>query len=95
MFASTKNLEIMPQEAPFAPVGLTESFTNEQREALNPFLDDLVDHCLGAIEGKQSEIKAMDKRPHQTYSEAEPNVFMPYVAQGMLEDLIAFLQSHV
>ena len=85
----------MPQSGVFAPVGLTQSFTTEQRKALDPFLDELVEHCLAKINAKGDAIKALDNRPRRTYSEAQPDVYMPYVRQGMLEDLIAFLQSYV
>ena len=40
-------------------------------------------------------IMAMDKRPDQSPTDEQPDVFMRYVAQGMLEDLIAELQELV
>ena len=38
-------------------------------------------------------IKALDKRPKVVWSQEQPNVFMPYVAQGMLEELIDILKK--
>lgn len=78
-----------------AKENLTTSFTPLQRDAINAHLEPIVDECLKSINSASVAIKAMDDRPKQVYSEAEPDVFMPYVAQGMLEDLIAMLQAHV
>ena len=36
-------------------------------------------------------IEKLDDRPKQTYSPEQPNVFFPYVAKAMLEDIIHFL----
>lgn len=78
-----------------AKENLTMNFTPEQREAINALLVPIVDNCLKCINSASVAVKAMDQRPKKTHSEAEPDVFMPYVSQGMLEDLIAMLQVHV
>lgn len=84
----------MLDEAKTSP-DLTQSFTPEQRKAINEFLEPLVDAVLDAINTKAPQIMAMDTRPKTVYTAEKPDVFMPYVAQGMLEDIIAMLQVHV
>lgn len=75
--------------------GLTTSFTPEQRKAVDEFLDPIIQNAIMSIKGKAADITAMDKRPHEIYSEKKPDVFFHYVGQAMLEDLIAYLQSYV
>ncbi len=75
--------------------GRTRSFTPEQVDGINKILSPLVSHCILQINGHAKRILAMDKRPRQVHTDEQPNVFMPYVAQGMLEDLIAELQALV
>ncbi len=75
--------------------GRTRSFTHEQVAEINKVLAPLISDCVEQISANVPRIRAMDNRPRQIYTEEQPNVFMPYVAQGMLEDLIAELQALV
>lgn len=78
-----------------AKENLTKSFTPEQRERINEVLEPLTEFLLATIDTAVPAVKAMDKRPKQGWTPEQPEVFMPYVAQGMLEDLIEMLQAHV
>ena len=70
-------------------------FTPEQQIEIDLVLGRLVADCVEAINAHAGRIKEMDKRPKQTYTKEQPAVFMPYVAQGMLEELIGRLQEGV
>jgi len=74
---------------------LTRSFTRRQRREVNPILDELAVRCIERINAEASRIRAIDRRPHETWSEEKPQVFFQYVSQAMLEDLILVLQAHV
>lgn len=70
-------------------------FTPEQQTEIDIVLGRLVTNTVEAINAHAGRIKEMDRRPKQTYTEEHPDVFMPYVAQGMLEELIDRLQEGV
>lgn len=73
----------------------TTSFTPEQETAVNTIVMELADHCAIRINAEATDIKDMDHRPKETYTPKNPDVFFPYVAKGMLENLIHELGSRV
>lgn len=75
--------------------GETTSFTPEQKIEVDKAVLEAFNAAATIINRSALRIKKMDKRPKQTYSEAEPDVFFPYVAQATLEDFILFCQSRV
>lgn len=82
-----------PDEAQ-AP-GRTRSFTPEQAAEVDAVLAPLVQHSVKRINAEAERIMGLDKRPRQTHTPEQPDVFFPYVAQAMLEDLIHDLQELV
>ncbi len=75
--------------------GKTESFTPEQRLEIDKVLRILTNQIAVTINTEGERILLMDTRPRQTFTPEQPDVFMPYVKQGMLEDLIVDLQERV
>ena len=78
----------------------TKYFTDPQRAEVDDVLTELVNHCLKTIHNRSRRIKQMDKRPPGVWNPTDPNdspanYQFPYVAQGMLEDLIERLQEVV
>lgn len=80
----------MPQ-----PYPKTTCWTDAQKAAVNEVLSELRAHIHEVIAAHYARIKEMDKRPKQVWSKEQPDVFFPYVRQGMLEDLIADLVEDV
>lgn len=74
---------------------LTKSFTQEQRREVNLILDELAVRCIERINAETKRIKNMDKRPRKASLPEKPDVYFPYVAQAMLEDLITVFEDHV
>lgn len=75
--------------------GRTTGFTPEQIAEINEVLAPIISNAVKQINSNAKRIMEMDKRPQQTRTDEQPDVFMPYVAKGMLEDLIAELQELV
>ena len=75
--------------------GRTMGFTPEQIAEINNVLAPIISNAVKQINANSKRIMAMDKRPDQSPTDEQPDVFMRYVAQGMLEDLIAELQELV
>lgn len=78
----------------------TKYFTPEQRTEVDKVVTQLVRHCCRTIDDQSRLIKQMDKRPYGSWNPADPkdspaNYNFPYVAQGMLEDLIEKLEEMV
>jgi len=73
----------------------TTSFTPEQKAIVDEFIPQLADKISQIINEVAPGLRAMDDRPRQTYSPEQPDVYFPYVAQALLEDLIAELQERV
>ena len=73
----------------------TKSFTPEQRVEVDRVICTLVITVCNTINEAAIKIAAMDKRPRRVWSEAEPEVFFPYVGQAMLEEIIDDLQERV
>ena len=73
----------------------TTSWTPGQQAWVDEWVLEMADALTNQIPEKARRLKAMDKRPKQTWSEEKPNVFFEYVEQALLEDLIAELESRV
>ncbi len=79
---------------------MTTSFTETQRQAVDHVLDVLTAQILAGLNHAAIRIRALDDRPLGVYNPCDPadssdNYRFPYVAQGMLEDLIERLQAEV
>lgn len=70
-------------------------WTPEQKKIVDAVVGDLAKYCTMRINSRTSTILSLDKRPRETYTPENPDVFFPYVAQGMLEELISELQKRV
>lgn len=75
--------------------GKTTSFTPQQRIQVDHVLESLVTVVLTTLRSEATTIQALDKRPKQGWTVEQPDVFLPYVFQAMLEDLIVELQARV
>lgn len=75
--------------------GKTKCFTTEQQDEVDNVLNILLRQIVVTLNSEASRIMLMDHRPHESCSEEKPDVYFPYVNQGMLEDLIAELQARV
>ncbi len=73
----------------------TTSFTPEQQAEVDKVLTGLLKTIEPILNREGLRIRNMDKRPNIDWTEAQPDVFFPYVIQAMLEDLIAELQARV
>ena len=73
----------------------SECWTDSQKQEVDRWVRQTADAIYADINARQVAITAMDDRPHQIWREKQPNVFFPYAAQAMLEDLIAELTGHV
>ena len=73
----------------------TTSWTAQQKTKVDNWVLTTADEIAKSINRHAPKIKILDQRPRQIYSEEQPDVFFPYVSQGMLEDLIAELSSRV
>ena len=56
---------------------------------------EIADQVCARIMAERDRIEAYDQRPNKTSSPECRNVRMPYVAQGLLEDVIQDLQARV
>jgi hypothetical protein len=73
----------------------TTSWHPVQQAEVDEWVQATADAIAKDINARRRRIEEMDDRPDQTWSEEQPNVKFRYVAQGMLEDLIAELVSRV
>lgn len=73
----------------------TTSWTPEQKARIDDFVTRTADEACRRIETIAPALEALDKRPKVTWTPEQPDVFMRYVQQGILEDLIAELQERV
>ena len=78
----------------------TKLFTPQQRVAVDAVLDDLSSIVATAINQRRLSIELLDDRPVGCRDSSNPddkaeNYRFPYVAQGMLEDLIERLEAMV
>ncbi len=73
----------------------TTSWHPVQKAEVDEWVQATADRIAKDINARRQRIQEMDDRPRQTFSEEQPDVFLPYVAQGMLEDLISELVGRV
>ncbi len=73
----------------------TTSWSSVQKALVDKWLFIKTDELLQEINEQARQLMELDDRPRQTYSAEQPDVFFPYAAQGLLEDLIATLEERV
>lgn len=73
----------------------TTSWSPSQQAWVDEWIIGTADDLSRQINGQARLLTAKDDRPKQIWTEDQPDVFFPYAAQGLLEDLITELQSRV
>lgn len=73
----------------------TTSWTADQKRRVDSWVRATADECCKGIKTIAPSLEALDKRLHQSWTKEQPDVYFPYVQQGILEDLIAELQERV
>ena len=68
--------------------------SSQEAEAQNA-VKFIVAHVCATINIESPRLASLDTRPKQTWIQEQPNVHNPYVAQALLEQVIAVLQEKV